>query len=80
MNQDEFKAQLQAAQDMLTAVSNQRNAAQNECVQMAAQIMALQRKVEALTPKDAQEPELPLDKPVGRGNGHVVGEAGTAAH
>lgn len=48
MTPDEFKAQLQNAQDMLRAVENQRNSANNECVQLAAQIMSLQRKVEEL--------------------------------
>jgi len=73
MTQDEFKAQLQSAQDMLTAVSNQRNASQNECVQMAAQIMALQRKVaelEAKAKEASAEPELPLSS-----NGHDTAEA-----
>ena len=37
---DQSTLELQAAQDMLTAVCNQRNAALNECVQLAAQIQA----------------------------------------
>lgn len=47
--------QLQIAQDMLLAVMNQRNAAQNECVQLAAQLIALQRKITAL--ESPAEPE-----------------------
>lgn len=35
--------ELQNAQDMLTALLNQRNASQNECVQLAAQVIAEKR-------------------------------------
>ncbi len=65
MNQDDK----QVAQDMLRALENQRNAAQNECVQLAAQLVAAQRKVAELEAKlkTADEPSLPL----GNGaNGH----------
>lgn len=55
--------ELQNAQDMLTAVVNQRNASQNECVQLAAQVQAAQRKiaeleakVKELTPAETPEP------------------------
>lgn len=77
MTQDEFKAQLQSAQDMLIAVSNQRNAAQNECVQMAAQIMALQRRVEEL---QKAAPVIGDVEPVlapPKANGHAEAQAAT---
>jgi len=54
---------LQQAQDMLRALENQRNSAQNECVQLAAQLMAAQRKIAELE----KEPEAaPM-----RANGHA---------
>ena len=43
--------ELQSAQDMITAIVNQRNASQNECVQLAAQIQAAQRKIAELEAK-----------------------------
>ena len=43
--------ELQNAQDMLTAILNQRNASQNECVQLAAQILAKDRKIAELEAK-----------------------------
>ena len=43
--------ELQGAQDMLSAVVNQRNASQNECVQLAAQVQAAQRKIAELEAK-----------------------------
>lgn len=75
MTQDEFKAQLQTTQDMLTCAINQRTAAQNECVQLGAQIMALQRKVEELQ-KAAPvlgEVEPALTPP--KANGHAEAQA-----
>ncbi len=55
MNQQpDPQKQLRAAQDMLVAVSNQRNAAQNECVQLAAEIMELRRQLEAVAPKEGE--------------------------
>ena len=42
---------LQSAQDMITAIVNQRNAALNECVQLAAQVQAAQRKIAELEAK-----------------------------
>lgn len=57
----ELEAQVHQANDMLTFVSNQRNSAYNECVQLAAQIAQRDRQIVALTPKDvdadAQKPE-----------------------
>lgn len=66
--------ELQNAQDMINALSEQRNAANNQVVQMAAQlqavirekdarIAALEAKVEELTPPPAADP-LP------KANGH----------
>lgn len=83
MTQDEFKAQLQTAQDMLTAVSNQRNGAQNECVQMAAQIMALQRQVKELEGKLERREGIPAVLDGGnpnavlapKANGHAEAQA-----
>ena len=48
---DQPAPELQAAQDMLQAVCNQRNASQNECVQLAAQVQAAQRKIAELEAK-----------------------------
>ena len=48
---DQPAPELQAAQDMLQAVCNQRNASQNECVQLAAQLQAAQRKIAELEAK-----------------------------
>ena len=48
---DQPAPELQAAQDMLSAVCNQRNASQNECVQLAAQVQAAQRKIAELEAK-----------------------------
>ncbi len=52
--------EMQAAQDMITAVVNQRNASQNECVQLAAQVQAAQRKIAELEAK-INELELPAE-------------------
>ncbi len=38
----------QIAQDKLQALMNQRNAALNECVELASQVMATQRKIAEL--------------------------------
>ena len=46
----------QKMQDMLNAVVNQRNAAQNECVQLAAELAKAQRRIAELE----QQPPLPL--------------------
>ncbi len=75
MTEAEMKEQIQAAQDMIGGLENQRNAHANECVQLAAQIKALQRKnaeLEAkLAEKPAEEPELPLSNGA---NGHDAEE------
>ena len=46
--------ELQAAQDMLQGSINQRNASQNECLQLAAQVAALSRDLEAARAKIAE--------------------------
>lgn len=80
MTPDEFKAQLQTAQDMIKGLENQRNAHANECVQLAAQSMGLQRRVQEL---EAQVTALkaeaqPDPETVPKANGHI--EAQLAAH
>jgi peptidoglycan hydrolase CwlO-like protein len=41
--------QIQSLQDMLNGAINQRNAAQNECLQLSRDLRGAQREVEALT-------------------------------
>ena len=64
---------LQQAQDMLRALENQRNAAQNECVQLAAQLLAAQRRIAEL--EKAQQEQTPTRAT----NGHDMEEARPAA-
>lgn len=64
MTEAEMKEHIQAVQDMLEGMQNQRNAHANECVQLAAQVKALQRKLDAK--EKAAEPGLPLT------NGHAA--------
>jgi len=68
----QMKEQLQAAQDMLETVAQQRDGANNQVVQLAAQLKAAQRKIaelEASAAKDADAaPELDLTPP--KTNGH----------
>ncbi len=64
MNQDDK----QIAQDMLRALENQRNAAQNECVQIAAQLMAAQRRIAEL--EKGAAPDVPADVPAKNGHDH----------
>lgn len=45
---DDLKAQIATLQDMMRALENQRNAAQNECVQLAGAYHAEVRKGAAL--------------------------------
>lgn len=63
MTESEMKERMQVAQDMLRGFKNQRDSHANECVQLAAQIAALQRKNAELEAKLAEKtsaPELPL--------------------
>lgn len=55
----ELEAQIQQANDMLTFVSNQRNAAQNECVQLAAQVAQRDREIAALKPVVQPDADAP---------------------
>ena len=69
---NDLQAQLQNAQDMLTAVLNQRNASQNECVQLAAQVQAANRKISELEAKLKELEAVPADPNVvpQKSNGH----------
>jgi len=53
MDQQDPRAQIQKLNDMMQMLSNQRNSAQNECVQLGAEIIALQREIAEL--KKAKE-------------------------
>jgi peptidoglycan hydrolase CwlO-like protein len=64
MSTEDPKAQIQKLNDMLQMLSNQRNAAQNECVQLGAEIISLQREIAELKKQAADTPEAP------KGNGH----------
>lgn len=55
MTQPEMKEQLQVAQDMVDSAVFQRNAAQNESLQLAAQVKAAQRKITELETKLAEK-------------------------
>ena len=48
MTTEDPKAEVQKLRDMLQMLSNQRNSAQNECVQLGAALTAANRKIEAL--------------------------------
>jgi peptidoglycan hydrolase CwlO-like protein len=48
MTTEDPKAEVQKLRDMLQMLSNQRNSAQNECVQLGAEIIALQREIAEL--------------------------------
>jgi len=65
---DDAQKQIQQLQDMLQGSINQRNASQNECLQLAAQVAALSREVAELKEAQAKAaaPELPLAKPNGK--------------
>jgi peptidoglycan hydrolase CwlO-like protein len=66
MDQQDHKAEVQKLRDMLQMLSNQRNSAQNECVQLGAEIIALQREIAEL--KKAKEETAAV--PVRATNGH----------
>lgn len=71
MTEEQMKEQIQAAQDMLDAVGQQRDAANNQIVQLAAANRALQRQIEQLKASAAKEseeaPELDLVPPAESG-------------
>lgn len=68
MTPDTLSPELQAAQDMLSAVAEQRNAAHNHVVQLSAQLAAATRRISELEAKlkEDAEPELPIT------NGHAA--------
>lgn len=67
MTEQPVNPEIQTAQDMLAAMQNQRNAAQNECVQLAAQLTAANRKIAELEEKvKALTPDEPKAKPNGK--------------
>lgn len=68
MTESEFKSQIQAAQDMLEVMQEQRNSNANQIVQLGGQLKAAQRRASELEArvteleaklKDTDEPELP---------------------
>jgi peptidoglycan hydrolase CwlO-like protein len=69
MSQD-INSKLQQANDMLQAVERQRNHAMNECVTLAAQIAAMQRRIAELE----REPEV-MPPRVTNGHAHPHDEA-----
>lgn len=80
VTQEEIKhaQEIQNAQDMLTATVNQRNSFANECVHLAAQIAARDRRISELESKvrdlDVPTPKSAIGLPPLRdwsnGNGH----------
>lgn len=82
MTETEMKEQIQTAQDLLEGMQNQRNAQANECVQLAAQIKALQRRNAELEARlaEATTPITPaLDGEImPKANGHDIQAQGTA--
>lgn len=72
MTEDQMKEQLQAAQDMLETVAQQRDAASNQVVQLAASNKALQRKIEKLEAEAAKDKDASpeLDLTASKTNGH----------
>lgn len=63
---EDLKKQLQVLSDNVQLAINQRNNAQNEGLQMGAEILALRREVEALKKAPAMPPEAPPMKANGR--------------
>lgn len=68
MTEAQMKEQLQAAQDMIETIAQQRDANANQVVQLVANNKALQRKVAELEKAAGTEPELDLSAP--KANGH----------
>lgn len=78
MTEAEMKEQLESANDLLQGVLNQRNTAQNECVQLNAALLQAKRKIEMLErslaeTKSTDETDLFDVKPVS--NGHAPASA-----
>jgi len=57
--------QIQSLNDMLQVATNQRNSAQNEAVQLGAEVIALRRKIAELEKPAEAEARVPA------ANGHV---------
>jgi peptidoglycan hydrolase CwlO-like protein len=72
MTTEDPKAQIQKLNDMLQMLSNQRNSAQNECVQLGAEIISLQREIAEL--KKAKE-ETAAPTRATNGHDHPADEA-----
>lgn len=68
MTEAQMKEQLQAAQDMIETIAQQRDANANQVVQLVANNKALQRKIAELEKAAGTEPELDLAAP--KANGH----------
>jgi peptidoglycan hydrolase CwlO-like protein len=66
MDQQDPKGEVQKLRDMLQMLSNQRNSAQNECVQLGAEIIALQREVAELKKAKEEAAAIPASAPNGR--------------
>jgi peptidoglycan hydrolase CwlO-like protein len=66
MDQQDPKAQIQKLNDMLQMLSNQRNSAQNECVQLGAEIISLQREIAGMKKAKEETEAVPASTP----NGH----------
>jgi peptidoglycan hydrolase CwlO-like protein len=66
MTTEDPKAQIQKLNDMLQMLSNQRNSAQNECVQLGAEIISLQREIAELKKAKEETAAIPASAPNGR--------------
>jgi len=66
MTTEDPKAQIQKLNDMLQMLSNQRNSAQNECVQLGAEIISLQREIAELKKAKEETEAIPASAPNGR--------------
>jgi peptidoglycan hydrolase CwlO-like protein len=71
MTTEDPKAQIQKLNDMLQMLSNQRNSAQNECVQLGAEIISLQREIAELKKaKEGTEAAIPARATNGHDHPH----------
>ena len=59
---EDADAKLAQANDMIQVLASQRNSAQNEIVQLGAQLLAAQRKIKELEAKLENQPELSFAK------------------
>ena len=70
MTEEEMKKQIQAANDMLSVLQAQRNQANDEKVQISAQLIAAQRRIQEL--EQAASPKEGEVLPPPAKNGHDV--------